>query len=88
MDTKILNYQVVVTPDEYPDGKPCYNVYCPTLDISDYGNTIDEALSSMQEAIELYVETLVEDKKSVPADKSGMLFTQLNIPMNRPFQLA
>jgi predicted RNase H-like HicB family nuclease len=88
MNKKVLNYQVVVTPDEYPDGKPCYNVYCPTLNISDYGNTIDEALSSMREAIELWVDTLAENKELIPADKSGMLMTTLDIPINRPFQFA
>ena len=88
MKTKILNYQVIVTPDEYPGGKACFNVYCPTLEISDYGDTVDKALANMREGIEAYVESLVIDKEEVPVDKMGMLYTQLSIPIKHNFQAA
>lgn len=88
MKAKILNYQVIVSPDEYPSGKKCYNVYCPTLEISDYGDTLEQALEHMRGAIEVYVGSLAIEKEAVPTDKSGVLFTQLAVPIKHDFQVA
>lgn len=52
MNTKILNYRVVVEPDERTgSNKPCFVAYCPTLGVADDGDTIDEALGNIREAI-------------------------------------
>jgi hypothetical protein len=39
MQTKLLNYRVIVEPETYPNGDKVYNAYCPTLGITDYGDT-------------------------------------------------
>ncbi len=88
MKTKILKYQVIVSPDVYPDGKKCYNVYCPTLEVSDYGDTLELALEHMRGAIEVYVESLAMEKEEVPVDKMDVLFTQLAVPIKHNFQVA
>lgn len=44
MQTKVLNYRVIIEPETYPDGSKVYNAYCPTLGIADYGNSVEEVL--------------------------------------------
>jgi hypothetical protein len=41
MQTKLLNYRVIVEPEIYTNGDKVYNAYCPTLGITDYGDTIE-----------------------------------------------
>lgn len=48
METKVLNYRIIIEPDRYPDtGERCYTAYCPTLGVADYGDTIEEVLESL-----------------------------------------
>jgi predicted RNase H-like HicB family nuclease len=56
---------VIVEPDETGG----YVVSCPSLPgCHSQGETIDEALANIKEAIELYIEVLVEDGLPVPED--------------------
>lgn len=69
MQTTVLNYRIVVEPDQYTGtNKPCYTAYCPTLGVADGGDTIEQALQNVQGAIEAYVENLVDDGLPVPVD--------------------
>lgn len=80
MQTKILNYRVIVEPENYPNGDKVYNAYCPTLGITDYGDTIEEALVSLKDGIELAVESLVKEKQEVPSDNlSDQIVTQTQV---------
>ncbi|MBC7815187.1 MAG: type II toxin-antitoxin system HicB family antitoxin [Burkholderiales bacterium] len=58
--------QVILIPDEDGIG---YTVEVPSLPgcISE-GDTLDEALGNIKEAIALYIEVLVEDGMEVPED--------------------
>jgi predicted RNase H-like HicB family nuclease len=57
--------QVIIEPDETGG----YVVSCPSLPgCHSQGETIDEALENIREAIELYIEVLVEDGLPVPED--------------------
>ncbi len=57
--------QVIIEPDETGG----YVVSCPSLPgCHSQGETIDEALENIREAIELYIEVLVEDGLPVPGD--------------------
>ena len=40
-----------------------------------YGETLDEAISHAREAIELYIETLVEDGEPIPDDKETLEYS-------------
>lgn len=57
-DTKIMNIKVVLEPSD----EGGYTVYVPSLSgcISE-GETIDEALVNIQEAIELYLEPMADE---------------------------
>jgi len=40
-----------------------------------YGKSLDEAISHAREAIELYIETLVEDGEPIPDDKDTLEYS-------------
>ena len=71
MKTRILNYRIIVTPDVRTgiDGKVGFTAFCPTLGVADDGNTIEESLKNIKEAIEMYVKSLAEDKEPIPIDQ-------------------
>lgn len=57
--------QVILVPD--PDGG--YVVEVPSLPgCYSQGETIEEALANIREAIELHIETMIEDGEEVPED--------------------
>jgi predicted RNase H-like HicB family nuclease len=58
--------QVILVPDPEEGG---YTVEVPSLPgCISQGETIDEAVANIKEAIELYLEVLVEDGKPIPDD--------------------
>lgn len=80
MQTKLLNYRVIVEPETYPNGDKVYNAYCPTLGITDYGDSIEEALESLKDGIELAVESLSKENLEIPSDDlSTQIVTQTQI---------
>lgn len=68
MQTQILNYRIIIEPEK-TGKKTVYNAYCPTLNITDYGESVDEVLKSIKDGIELAMECLVEEGKEVPFDQ-------------------
>lgn len=80
MQTKLLNYRVIVEPEIYPNGDKVYNAYCPTLGIADYGDTIEDALESLKDGIELAVGSLSKEKAEIPSDDlNSQIVTQTQI---------
>lgn len=65
METKVLNYRIVITPEKH-QRKTVYNAYCPTLGVGDWGSSIDQAKKHIQGAIECYIESLIKDKEAIP----------------------
>jgi predicted RNase H-like HicB family nuclease len=90
MQTNVLNYRIIVTPDKQTGtGKAGYTALCPTLGVADDGDTIDEAIQHVKGAIQVYVDSLVEDKQPVPVDDPGrdvVTTTQITAPPS--FQFA
>lgn len=68
MEKTILNYRVIIEPESYKDGSTVYVAHCPTLDVHDYGDTVEEVLTSIKDGIELAVATLAKDKQEIPED--------------------
>lgn len=66
---QVLNYRVIIDP-ETVNGKVVYNAFCPSLEVSDYGDSVDEVLKSIKDGILLAIECLVEDGKPVPIDQT------------------
>lgn len=85
MEKRVLNYRIIIEPEKYEDGSTVYTAYCPTLNIADYGDTIEDALTSIQEGIELAIQSLAKEKKEVPIDhveKQIITSTEVHIPKN------
>ena len=62
---KIYDYTVLLTPD-LTGG---YVVTCPALPgLVTQGETLEEARANAAEAIDLYLEVLLEDGELIPAD--------------------
>lgn len=89
MQTNILNYRIIITPDtQTGTGKAGYTALCPTLGVADDGDTIDEAIQNVKGAIQSYVDSLVADKQLVPMDDPGkdlVTTTQINVPPSYHF---
>ncbi len=67
MEKVVLNYRVIIEPDKrVGTGESCFTAYCPKLGIADDGDTIQEALASIQEGIRCYLGALIKDKVEVP----------------------
>ena len=64
----MLDYRIIIEKESYEDGSLVYVAYCPRLDISDYGDTIEEVLSSIKYGIELAIESLAKTGKEIPVD--------------------
>ena len=85
MQKKILNYRVIIEPEKYPNGDKVYNAYCPTLGITDYGDSIEKVMLSIKDGIELAIEILVKEKKDIPTDNLDeqiVTSTKVEIPSN------
>ncbi len=65
MKTKVLNYRILVEKERKAK-KVVYVAYAPSLGISDFGSTVDQAVSNMEKAMKLYIETLLELHQPVP----------------------
>jgi predicted RNase H-like HicB family nuclease len=63
METKVLNYRLIIEPEKNEDGSTVYVAQCPTLGISDYGDSVEEVLRSITDGIELAVEHLEKKQR-------------------------
>ena len=62
-------FSVVIEEDTFEDGKKAYHAYCPALKgCHTWGHTSDEALMNIQEAVELYIEDLIDSDDKIPVD--------------------
>lgn len=84
MKTTILRYQVLIKKE----GKH-YVAYVPSLGISDFGKSVDEARSHVQGAIECHVEGLIKTGSEVPpADTQDIYISQSEIATRAPIKFA
>lgn len=82
MQKQVLNYRIIIEPEKQGK-KIVYNAYCPTLNVADYGDSIDEVLKSIKDGIELALECLAEEGKEIPIDNikdQTVTTTEVNIP--------
>ncbi|MCL4392769.1 type II toxin-antitoxin system HicB family antitoxin [Patescibacteria group bacterium] len=82
MKVQSLNYRIIVEKEKQND-RYVYVAYAPSLGISDFGPTIDKAVSNMEHAMELYITTLNELNQPIPEpDKDDYYVTTRKIVMN------
>ena len=89
MKTKVLDYRIIVTPDQQTGTEKFgYTAFCPTLGVADDGDTIEQALKNIKGAIQAYIDSLIEDKQPVPIDQPHqdiVTTTQIVIPASLRF---
>ena len=62
-------FKVVVKQDAFEDGREAYHASCPSLPgCHSWGHTPEEALTKIQEAVELYIEDLRAAGQPIPVD--------------------
>ena len=83
MEKRVLNYRVIIEPEKVGK-KTVYNAYCPTLGVTDYGDSIEDVLKSIKDGIELALECLKDEKKEIPQDNiKEQLITTVSISANK-----
>ena len=69
MKTSVLNYHIIVEPDIQTGTKKLgYTALCPTLGVADDGDSIEEEIINVTDAIKAYVDSLVADGLLVEID--------------------
>lgn len=79
----MLNYRIIIEKEKYEDGSNVYVAYCPSLGISDYGDSVEDVLISIKDGVQLAVESLAKEGKDVPIDhveEQLVTSTKVNIP--------
>ena len=87
---QVLNYRVIIEP-EVVKSQTVYNAYCPTLELADYGDTVEAALKSMRSMMKFHIECLIEEGQLVPQPdhpESFVSMTSIKIPLTAGIQYA
>lgn len=76
-------FKVTVEPDKFEDGREAWHAYCPALKgCHTWGHTYEEALANAREAIDLYVQDLVESGEPVPVDQGTIELPEPAVVVN------
>ena len=77
--TKSYTYRIIIEPD----GK-FFHGYVPALSgCHTFGETIAETKLYLKDAIEVYVESLIKEKKIIPSDVSFESFETVSFPYSQ-----
>jgi predicted RNase H-like HicB family nuclease len=88
MKTILHNYRIIIEK-ERQNKKEIYVAYAPTLGVSDFGETIEEATTNIENAMRVYIETLVDVGETVPnPDTDDYFITTRKISFNPTRSLA
>lgn len=69
MAKKSRNYRILIEKEKTENGY-VYVSFVPSLGISDFGKSVDEAVKNTEKAIKLYLETLSSLRKGIPETDS------------------
>jgi predicted RNase H-like HicB family nuclease len=73
----VYNFTVVIEPDE-----PGFHAYVPALPACHtFADTIDEARRNILEALELHLQSMLEDGGAVPVEGEPVFLTRLSVPV-------
>ena len=78
-------FRVMIEEDQFEDGRTAYHALCPSLKgCHSWGHTKEEALAKIQEAVELYIQDLLDAGEAVPVDpeKGALEFLSPSVVVN------
>jgi predicted RNase H-like HicB family nuclease len=71
------DFTIVIEPDE-----DSFHAFVPVLPgCHSFGESVEEAKKNIAEAIELHVESMLEDGEEIPLEKEPVLVTRLSVPI-------
>lgn len=71
------DFTIVIEPDDVG-----FHAFVPALPgCHSHGDTIDEARANIAEALELHVESLIENGEQVPVERSPYFVSRLSVPI-------
>lgn len=74
---KLLGFSVVVFPEA-----GSYSAWCPDVDVASQGDTLEEAIANLKEALELHLECLSSAELQEIRQRQGTkLITTLEVPV-------
>jgi len=77
---------IVINKEKLSNGKDVFVVHCTNLGITSQGNTQEEAIKNIKEAVELYLAEKPEDYESLRKTVDSPLFSFIGI--KKPIQNA
>jgi len=84
MKTTLLRYSVLIKKEGNN-----FVAYVPTLGISDFGKTVDEAQHHVRDAIACHIEGLVKTGNDVPTpDSKDIILTASEVPSPKGIRFA
>lgn len=76
---KTYTFRTIIEPDE----KGAFHGFSPSLPgCHTWGKSIEETKKKLNEAIELYISSLVEDGEKIPQEKGFEFFTTISTKIN------
>ena len=74
---KVLDFQIVLIPEN-----GSFSAWCPDLDVASQGETVEEAIANLKEAMELHVECLSSLEVSELKNRHGQkLMTSVQVAL-------
>ncbi|MCX6804150.1 MAG: type II toxin-antitoxin system HicB family antitoxin [Candidatus Diapherotrites archaeon] len=73
---KVFDFQIVVIPEA-----GSFSAWCPDLDVASQGDSIEEAIANLKEAIELHIECLTPLERSEFKNRGQKLMTNLEVAL-------
>ena len=76
-------FKVVIEPDKFEDGRDAWQALCPALKgCRTWGHTREEALANIREAIDLYVQDLVQAGEHIPVTEGTIELSEPAVLVN------
>jgi len=74
---------VAIEPDKFEDGRDAWHASCPVLKgCHTWGHSYEEALANIREAIDLYVQDLLETGQAIPVDQGTIELAESAVLVN------
>ena len=73
---------IIINKEKLSDGSPIFVAHCTNLGIASQGDTMEEAINNIKEAIELYLEEQPEAYNELKTAEEPSLFSFIEIKPN------
>lgn len=82
MKEKKYILEVVINKEKLSNGNDVFVVLCPSLGVASQGKSVEEAMSSIKEAVEIYLEEMPEAYDELSSRKEMPTFSVIEVKRN------